>query len=171
MSGTPADKQLVLGKIASPFGVRGWTKVLSYTDPQAGLLDYKTWMLRLRGALKPYQLVEGKKHGKFLIAKFDGIDDRDDVAKLTNALVVLERSELPETEDDGYYWADLIGLEVTTADGEVLGRVDRMMETGANDVMVVTGERERLIPWITDSVVRVVDLDEGRITVEWDADF
>lgn len=165
------DKELVLGKIASPFGVRGWTKVLSYTDPAEGLLDYKEWSLSQRGAKRRYKIVEGKKHGKFLIAKLDGIDDRDEVAKLTNALVVMERSELPDTEDDSYYWADLIGLQVVTIDGTELGEVERMMETGANDVVVVKGERERLIPWVKGSVVKSVDLSDRTIVVDWDADF
>ena len=93
------------------------------------------------------------------------------MAKLTNALVVIERSELPDTEEDSYYWADLIGLQVVTTDGTELGQVERMMETGANDVVVVSGERERLIPWVKGSVIRSVDLDGRTIVVDWDADF
>jgi len=165
------DKQLVLGKIASPFGVRGWTKVLSYTVPSEGLLDYKQWNISQRNQETVYEVVEGKKHGKFLIVKFSGINDRDEVAKLTNAQIVVERSDLPDSDEDSYYWADLIGLEVETTDGARLGVVERMMETGANDVVVVSGERERLIPWIMESVIRSVDLAEGKITVDWDADF
>ncbi len=165
------DQQLVLGKIASPFGVRGWTKVVSYTEPLEALLDHQQWNLSQNGRQVVHNVVEGKPHGKFLIAKFDGIDDRDDVARLTNALVVLERNQLPDSEDDSFYWADLIGLQVVTTDGTVLGEVERMMETGANDVVVVAGERERLIPWIRDSVIRAVSLKEGKITVDWDADF
>ena len=165
------DKQIVLGKIASPFGVRGWTKVVSYTDPYEGLLEYQQWNLSQGNQQKTYSVVEGKRHGKFLIAKFDGIDDRDLVARLTNALVVLDRVELPEAESDSYYWADLIGLAVITTQGVRLGEVERMMETGANDVVVVSGERERLIPWIRDSVIKSVSLTESIITVDWDADF
>jgi len=165
------DKQLVVGKIASPFGVRGWTKVVSYTDPLEGLLERQQWRLTQRGNALAYTVVEGKTHGRFLIVKFDGIDDRDEVAKLTNALVVVEREELPDTDDESFYWADLIGLQVMTTDGLCLGEVDRMMETGANDVVVVSGERERLIPWIRDSVIKSVNLGERTITVDWDADF
>ena len=93
------------------------------------------------------------------------------MARLTNALVVLDRVELPEAESDSYYWADLIGLKVITTQGVRLGKVERMMETGANDVVVVSGERERLIPWIRDSVIKSVNLTESIITVDWDADF
>ena len=93
------------------------------------------------------------------------------MARLTNALVVLDRVELPEAESDSYYWADLIGLKVITTQGVRLGEVERMMETGANDVVVVSGERERLIPWIRDSVIKSVNLTESIITVDWDADF
>ena len=93
------------------------------------------------------------------------------MARLTNALVVLDRVELPEAESDSYYWADLIGLAVITTQGVRLGEVERMMETGANDVVVVSGERERLIPWIRDSVIKSVNLTESIITVDWAADF
>lgn len=169
---TPAkeNKELTLGKIASPFGVRGWTKVVSYTDPAVGLLEYPKWTVQQSGREQVFTVVEGRQHGKFLVAKFEGIDDRDEVAKLTNALVVVDRSELPSA-DDSYYWADLIGLEVISDQGQSFGKVDRLLETGANDVLVVNGERERLIPWITDSVVVSVDLKAKTIVVNWDADF
>jgi len=165
------DNQLVLGKIASPFGVRGWTKVVSYTDPVEGLLEYRKWSLSLGGKQQTVDVLEGRKHGKFLIARFDGVDDRDEVARLTNALVIVERENLPDADDDSYYWADLIGLQVVTIDGIQLGKIVRLLETGANDVMVVNGERERLIPWVRESVVKSVDLQAGSITVDWDVEF
>lgn len=164
-------EKIVLGKIASPFGVRGWTKVTSYTDPIEGLLGYKVWEISQNGKKSRLTLQAGRMHGKFLAVKFDGIEDRDDVAKLTNAMVELSREDLPEPKDGSYYWADLIGLSVVTLEGKVLGSVKRIMETGANDVLVVVGDRERLVPWIQGDVIKTVNIEENLLTVDWDPDF
>ncbi len=168
---TPPAAKIVLGKIASPFGVRGWTKVTSYTEPFDGLLDYKTWQVNQNGRRTQLTVQNGKPHGKFIVVKFDGIEDRDEVARLTNATIEISREELPEVQDGSYYWADLLGLAVATTDGVELGRVENIMETGANDVLVVKGDRERLIPWIMDDVIVKADLSEGLLTVDWDPDF
>lgn len=162
---------IVLGKVASPFGVRGWTKVTSYTEPADGLLAYKDWEINLNGRKSRLALQEGRPHGKFLAVKFDGIDDRDEVAKLTNALVEISRKDLPEPRDGSYYWADLIGLNVKTLDGVMLGTVEKMMETGANDVLVVSGDKERLVPWIQGDVIKTVSVEDNLLTVDWDPDF
>lgn len=168
----PSDRRtIVVGKIASPFGVRGWTKVLSYTEPPTGLLDYPIWQLKKQNTDRRIELLEGRQHGKFLVVKFDGIEDRDDVAKLTNALVEVTRDQFPESDQDSYYWADLIGLKVVTTLGVELGEVDSLMETGANDVLVVKGDRERLVPWIQPDVVREVNLGDRKMVVDWDPDF
>ena len=166
-----SKRSIVVGKIASPFGVRGWTKVLSYTEPAEGLLDYPVWQLKKQQTDKRVSLLEGRAHGKFLVVKFDGIDDRDEVARLTNALVEVTRDQFTAAEPDSYYWADLIGLTVVTTLGVELGKVDSLMETGANDVLVVKGDRERLVPWIQPDVVREVNLHERRMVVDWDPDF
>lgn len=167
----PKDEKIVLGKVASPFGVRGWTKVTSYTEPTEGLLDYKVWEINQNGRKSRLTVQEGRVHGKFLAVKFNGIDDRDNVAKLTNSLVELSRQDLPEPKDGSYYWADLIGLSVRTVDGVELGIVEKIMETGANDVLVVAGDKERLVPWIQGEVIKAVDLEEKLLTVDWDPDF
>lgn len=164
-------EQIVLGKVASPFGVRGWTKVTSYTEPMDGILDYPAWQLNQNGRKSRLKVCEGRPHGKFLVVKFDGIDDRDDVALLTNATIEVSRQDLPDVQDGSYYWTDLIGLSVTTVDGVSLGRVDTIMETGANDVLVIKGDRERLVPWVMDDVIVKVDMAEGLLVVDWDPDF
>ena len=115
-------------------------------------------------------MLQGKPHGKFLVVKFDGIDDREEAGLLTHAEVMVSRDELPAS-DDGYYWADLIGLKVVTTDSTELGWVESLMETGANDVLVVNGDRERLIPWIENEVIVAVDLAGKCLTVDWDPDF
>lgn len=166
-----SDSQLiVLGKLAAPFGVRGWSKVTSYTEPPDGILNYKTWSVVKNGSARELTVLQGKPHGKFLVVKFDGIDDREEAGLLTHAEVMVSRDELPAS-DDGYYWADLIGLKVVTTDSTELGWVESLMETGANDVLVVNGDRERLIPWIENEVIVAVDLAGKCLTVDWDPDF
>ena len=165
------NRSIVVGKIASPFGVQGWTKVLSYTEPAIGLLDYPIWQLKKLNSEKSLKVQQGRQHGKFLVVKFDGIDNRDEVARLTNSMVEVTRDQFPDADQDSYYWADLIGLSVVTVQGITLGAVDSMLETGANDVMVVQGDRERLVPWIVPDVVVNVDIADGRITVDWDPEF
>lgn len=166
-----SSEKIVLGKIASPFGVKGWTKITSYTEPPEGLLEYGVLEVNKAGKKSRLTLEQGKPHGKFLAVKFEGIDDRDQVALFTNALIEISRHDLPASQDGTYYWADLIGMVVETLDGVELGTVERMMETGANDVLVVHGDRERLIPWIEGDVVKKVGLQERLLTVDWDPDF
>ena len=166
----PADQSIVLGKLSAPFGVKGWSKVTSYTDPPLGILEYKQWSVVKNGSARQLSVVEARPHGKFIIVKFDGVEDRDAAALLTHAEIRIDRNRLPDTEE-GYYWVDLIGLEVVTTEAVVLGTVQSLMETGANDVLVVNGDRERLIPWIEGDVVQTVDLKKGSIVVDWDPEF
>ena len=173
MSGADGDddsRLIVLGKMLAPFGVKGWVKVTSFTEPPEGILKYKKWSVVKNGSERRLPLLQGKPHGKFIVVKFEGIDDRDAAALLTHAEIRVDRQQLPAS-DDGFYWADLIGLQVTTKEGVLLGRVDSLMETGANDVLVVKGDRERLVPWIEGDVVTDVDLAAGAITVDWDPEF
>ena len=173
MAGDDGDSNsrvIVLGKISAPFGVRGWSKVTSFTEPPEGILEYKIWSVVKNGSARTLKVLQGKPHGKFMVARFEGIEDRDAAALLTHSEVQVQRDQLPES-DDGHYWADLIGLDVVTKDGVKLGTVESLMETGANDVLVVKGESERLVPWIEDEVIVKVDLDGRIITVDWDPDF
>jgi len=162
---------VVVGKIASPFGVTGWTKVVSFTEPDTGILDYTGWTLRKGGRTESVEVEQGRKHGKFVVVKFKDIDDRDLVALRTNAEVEVDREQFPEAEEGSFYWVDLIGLSVVNTEGVELGAVDSMLATGANDVLVVKGDRERLVPWIRPDVVKAVDLENSRLTVDWDPDF
>jgi len=168
--GDSSSRLIVLGKISAPFGVRGWSKVTSFTEPPEGILEYKSWSVVKNGSARTLKVLQGKPHGKFMVAQFEGIEDRDAAALLTHAEVQVQRDQLPES-DDGHYWADLIGLAVVTKDGVKLGTVDSLMETGANDVLVVKGDSERLVPWIENEVIVKVDLDGRVITVDWDPDF
>lgn len=144
--------------------------MFSYAQPREAILDYDRWYLKRQGDWQATEVAEGKRHGKTVIARFEGIDDRDAAAGLLNCDIAIDRDELPDAGDGSYYWADLEGLRVVHRDGTELGRVAYLMETGANDVLVTEGERERLIPFVVDKVILDVDLAAGVIRVDWEWD-
>ena len=159
-----------MGRIVGLFGVNGWVKVFSYAQPREAILAYDRWILKKGGAWQTVSIVEGIRHGKSVIVQLDGVADRDEAAALVGCDVAIERDELPEPADGSYYWSDLEGLRVVHRDGTELGCVAYLMETGANDVLVTQGERERLIPFIADKVILDVDFAIGVITVDWEWD-
>jgi 16S rRNA processing protein RimM len=163
------DKRVVLGRIVGVYGVRGWVKIFSETEPREAILDYSPWLLG--PTHEPRRVVEGRRHGKGVVARLTGCDDRDQAAVLVDQEIAVERGQLPPPAPDELYWADLEGLQVIGPDGVPLGVVDHLFSTGANDVLVVIGERERLIPFAWGEVIKSVDLADGRIEVDWDPDF
>ena len=128
---------VVLGRVAGLFGVRGWIKLFSYTDPREAVLQYKGLLLGRQGNWQAAQFAEGQRHGKSVIARLDGIDDRDQAAALVGSDIAVPRESLPAVGDGQYYWSDLAGLKVVDRDGTELGRIDYMLETGAHDVTAV----------------------------------
>ncbi|MDX1508448.1 MAG: ribosome maturation factor RimM [Woeseiaceae bacterium] len=170
MNARGADAPVVLGRIAGLFGVKGWVKVFSYTDPREAVLEYREWLVRRDNDWQAMQVAEGKRHGKTVVARLDGIDDRDSAATFVDSDIAVPRTALPEPDDGSFYWSDLEGMEVVHRDGTRLGQVAYVMETGANDVLVTEGDRERLIPFVIDKVVLDVDLDKRVISVDWEWD-
>ena len=162
-------EQVALGYISAVHGIKGWVKVHSWTRPMEAILDYQPWLLG--DQLKPVKITDGRKQGKGLVALIPGFEDRETAVQLVGQQIFVNRKQLPPTDEGEYYWADLEGLEVQTIKGEKLGRVERLMETGANDVLVIRGEREHLVPFIQGQYVKRVDLNDGLIEVDWDADF
>lgn len=165
-----APKKVVLGKISSPFGVRGWVKVFSYTDPLTNILDYSPWQLQHNGELQTVSVVTGQKHGKGIIVLLENCASAEDTLPFIGANILVNREDLPPVENDEYYWSDLIGLTVFNMDNVNFGKIQHIIETGANEVLIVQGERERLIPF-GGSVIKKVDLIQGIMTVDWDASF
>ncbi|MFI3136594.1 MAG: ribosome maturation factor RimM [Methylococcaceae bacterium] len=162
---------LTIGKIAGVFGVKGAVKVFSYTEPRENILNYPVWILKKGTESKLINVLAGQRQGKSVVAQLEGIVDRDQAAELNGWMVVIERAQLPPVETGEYYWADLEGLSVVTTQGVNLGVVDYLLETGANDVLVVKGDRERLIPFLRDQTIKSVDLTQSQIIVDWDPDF
>ncbi|HLW73953.1 MAG TPA: ribosome maturation factor RimM [Gammaproteobacteria bacterium] len=164
-------KRIVIGKVGGPFGVKGWVKLLSWTEPRDGIFEYAPWLLKSGDTWKEWEVAEGHAHGKGVIARFEGVTDRDQAMALMGAEIAVWRDQLGETKPGQYYWADLVGLDVQLEGGRSLGKVQGLMATGSNDVLVVKGERERLIPFIQGQVIMRVDLAQGLIQVDWDPDF
>ncbi|MCC5854044.1 MAG: ribosome maturation factor RimM, partial [Alkalimonas sp.] len=156
----------------------GWLKVNSYTDFPEGIFDYTPWVVSVQGRQQRVQVTSWKRHSNGLIAKLDGISDRDQAQSLVNADIAVPASVLPALGEGDYYWKDLMGLAVVNEAGYHLGEVSDLMETGSNDVLVVKanrtdafGKKERLLPFLTDRVIKEVNLTERRIVVDWDPAF
>ncbi len=159
---------VVLGRVSGVHGIRGWVKLFSYTSPRDGILEYSDCRVLQDGGWSETRIVEGRRQGKSIVARFEGIDDRDAAAALIDREIGVLRGQMPEPDEGSYYWSDLEGLRVDGVDGKTIGHVDHLIETGANDVLVVAGSSETLIPFLPDSVVKMVDLDAGVIVVDWE---
>nr|VFK20743.1 MAG: 16S rRNA processing protein RimM [Candidatus Kentron sp. LFY] len=167
------QKEIIIGRIGGVYGIYGWVKIRSFTVPIDNVLAYSPWGLRLPNGKRYAEVtvIDGRKHGNGCIAKVASCPDRDTALELTGANIVTTRDRLPPIGEGEYYWEDLIGCRVTTRGGIDLGCVNRIMETGANDVLVVTGEKERLIPSVFGDVILAVELENRTIRVDWDAEF
>jgi len=164
-------ERIVLGKVLAPFGLQGWVKVHSESRPMTDIGRYRVWQLKQKNVWVDVRVKSFKTQGKGLIAKLEGVNDCNQAEALAGAEIAVPISQLPVLTHGDYYWRDLIGMQVFTREGVALGAVDHMMETGANDVLVIQGERERLVPFIMEQFVLAVDLAERRITVDWDPEF
>ena len=166
----PTLRRVVVGRIAGMFGVRGWVRVRSYTDTPENILKYGPWLVG-DAAEKETEVIEGRAHGRGIVARLAGIDDRDMARELIGRTIRVPRDRFQKPGRNMYYWSDLIGLQVRNQDGTALGLVDDLLATGANDVLVIRGDRRRLVPFVMDEVVLSVDMDKGVINVAWDPDF
>jgi 16S rRNA processing protein RimM len=164
-----ALKDIALGYVSAVHGIKGWVKIHSWTRPMEAILQYQPWLLGEEK--KPVKIVDGRIQGKGLAALLPGFNDREQAATLVGLQIFVRRNQLPATAAGEYYWSDLEGLEVKTTGGELLGRVERLMETGANDVLVIRGDRDHLVPFIQGQYVKRVDLEAGLIEVDWDPEF
>ncbi|PVZ85652.1 ribosome maturation factor RimM [Serratia sp. S1B] len=172
------QQPIVLGKMGSTYGIRGWLRVFSSTENAENIFDYQPWFIQRSGQWQLIELEDWKRHNQDLIIKINGVDDRDAANLLTNFEIVVDSEQLPPLEEDDYYWKDLMGCQVVTTSGYELGKVVDMMETGSNDVMVVQanlkdafGMKERLVPFLHGQVIKKVDLAAKIIEAEWDPGF
>ena len=172
------EQEITLGKVGAVYGIKGWLKIHSFTDETDAILDYFPWSLKLGNNIQTVKITDWRKHNKGLIVKVQGIDDRDIAQALVGSEIFVNELALPELPQGDFYWRDLIGMSVVTTQGYDLGVVSEMMETGANDVLVVKanlndgfGQKERLIPYILEQVVDSVSAENKQICVDWDPGF
>ncbi len=164
-------ERVLLGKVLAPFGVQGWLKIHSESRPIADIGRYRTWQLKLGDGWVNVRVKSFKAQGKGLIAKLEGVNDRQQAEAMAGVAIAVDSAQLQALPEGEYYWRDLIGLRVLTVGGLELGVVDHLLETGANDVLVLRGERERLLPWVMGQVVVSVDLAGRQMIVDWDPEF
>lgn len=160
-----------VGKISGVFGIKGWVKVFSFTANKENILKYSPWMLRKADETKTIKVINGNLQGKAVVAQLDGINDRDQAESLMGWDIFISPAQLPKTRQNEYYWSDLVGLSVENTDGVEFGVISSLLETGANDVVIVQGERERCIPFLQGQTIINIDLTAGKMIVDWDADF
>lgn len=163
-------QRIVIGHFGRSYGIKGWLKVNSQTDPVDNILLYRQWQIYHQGLWQTVEISDIKKQGKSIIAKLPQCHTPEEANLYTHDAIAIYRHQMPEPSSDEYYWIDLVGLKVINQQGIDLGTVDHLFSTGANDVLVVKGERRRLMPYI-QNVVLAVDLIERKITVDWDPDF
>lgn len=171
------SRRVVMGRFTSVYGVKGWLKVHSYTEPRENLLSYKSFEIERNGQWQPLVIDGGRSHGRGLVVHVRGLDDRDIAATYVGADIAVPASSMPTLPEGEYYWHQLEGLKVFTADKRVLlGQVDHLLETGANDVLVVQScegsvdQQERLLPYVPQYVLDV-NLEAGEMLVDWDPEF
>ena len=164
------DEFICVGSITGAHGVKGWVKVFSDTSPRENILNYSPWKLQSGDRMQTVA-VSGRRQGKNVVASLDGIDQREQAIELVGSKIYILPQQIPKLDEGDYYWSDLIGLAVESLDAEPLGTIETMMETGANDVMVLQGDRERLVPFVMHDVVREVDMTNKRVVVDWKPDY
>lgn len=172
------EKDIILGKVGAVYGIKGWLKIHSFTDDNEAILDYFPWSLKLGNNVRSVDITDWRRHNNGLIVKVGGIDDRDEAQALVGSEILTSADSLPELPEGEFYWRDLMGMAVVTVDGYDLGVVSDMLETGANDVLVVKanrndgfGKKERLIPYLFEQVVKSVNVENKQICVDWDPGF
>lgn len=168
----PLQGMVLLGRVHGAFCVRGELKLESFTEPANAILRYQPWILRdAQGRERELAGARGRLTAKGIVATFPDVADRDAAEALRGSEVWVARSALPPPKPGEYYWVDLEGLRVVNVEGVDFGRVSHLFSTGANDVLVAEGERERMIPFLQPDYIVSIDFDDGVVTVDWDAEF
>lgn len=169
-----SEEFIPVGKISGAFGVKGWVKVFSFTDPRTNILEYSPLFLSRQGEWIEIKVSAGHMQGKGVVMGIANVTDRDQVQPLIGSELAIKKEQLEPADEDEFYWADLQGLTVVNLNDETLGQVDHLLETGANDVLVLKAkgdDSERLIPFVMDDIVKAVDLDKQIIQVDWSKDY
>ena len=172
------QQPIVLGKLGSSHGIKGWLKITSYTDSVEGIFDYSPWLIKEQGVWREVKVAQWRFQGKAVVAELEGVATREDAQMLTNCEIAIKSEQMKELDDSEFYHRDLIGCEVTNINGYNMGIVEQIVETGSNDVLLVKanakdafGKAERMIPFVPEQFIKQVDLQGKQILVDWDPDF
>ncbi|EDQ00600.1 ribosome maturation factor RimM [Shewanella benthica] len=172
------QEPVVLGKLGSSHGIKGWLKITTYTDSVEGIFDYSPWLIKEQGEWREVKVLQWRFQGKAVVASLEGVETRDQAQILTNCEIAVTPQQMKTLPEDEFYWRDLIGCEVVNTKGYNMGKVQEIVETGSNDVLLVKanakdgfGKAERMIPFVTEQFIIEVNLAEKQITVDWDPDF
>ena len=172
------QEPVVLGKLGSSHGIKGWLKITTYTDSVEGIFDYSPWLLKDQGEWREVKVLQWRMQGKAVVACLEGVETRDQAQALTNCEIAVTPEQMEVLPEDEFYWRDLIGCEVVNTKGYNMGKVQEIVETGSNDVLLVKanakdgfGKAERMIPFVTEQFIQKVDLTAKQILVDWDPDF
>ena len=164
------SRRVVLGQVGGAFGVQGWVRIQSYTDPPANILKYERWQLGRAGQWREVEVEDGKVTAKGVLAKLVGVETPEDARLATGSEIAVTREELPKPAPGEYYWSDLEGLAAFGQNDQPLGRIEEFRTTPAGPVAVIRGERQHWVPFVKERIVSV-DLDAGRVVLDWDADW
>lgn len=162
---------IVVGRFGRAHGIKGFVTVHSFTDPRDNILRYTDWHAYIGKQWQPLKLLRVEINDKTILAQIEGYHEREQVADLTNIEIAIRREQLPTLKPGEYYWHELIGMNVVNQQGASLGKVVEIMPTGANDVLIVEGEKRHLIPYLPDQFIADINSSQRLITVDWDADF
>ena len=166
-----SEKFITVGQVGAPCGVQGSMRIISFTEQATDIFEYRPWYLMKKNQWVPVEFENNTRQGKYFIAKLVGCENREQAQPWTNSLIAIKREQLPELPPGQYYWSDLAGLTVKTLDGALLGNIDKIVDTGANPVMVVIQDQRRcLVPYLPH-VVHTVDISASLIVVDWNIDF
>lgn len=164
-----SDEYVIVGKLGSTYGIHGWLKVYSYTGVAVDILQYQPWYLKQNDGWQAIEVKAGRQHGKVVIARLADNESPEQARQLTGKTIAIKRSQLPALKKNEYYWTDLEGLTVIDQNGKELGNIAYLVETGANDVIVIrVNGKEHAIPYLPGKVVTRIDLENKVMYVDWD---
>jgi 16S rRNA processing protein RimM len=172
------QEPVVLGKLGSSHGIKGWLKITSYTDSVEGIFDYSPWLIKEQGVWREIKVAQWRFQGSAIVAEFESVTTREHAQMLTNCEIAIMPEQMKELDDNDFYHRDLIGCEVTNVNGYNMGIVEQIVATGSNDVLLIKanakdafGKAERMIPFVPEQYIKQVDLQGKQILVDWDPDF
>ncbi|AHE66037.1 ribosome maturation factor RimM [Legionella oakridgensis] len=165
------DEWVIVGKFGRPHGVKGLITVISFTEPRENILHYTPWYIGTKEGWQPLTLQRADINNKLILAQLECCHDREQAAHLTNTEIAVRRAQFPELKAGEYYWHQLIGMDVINLQGITLGTISEIMPTGSNDVLVISGQKRFLIPYLPGHYVLEIDDQKNLITVDWDVDF